>query len=297
MDASNAKKNSQLSNNKMTFNAARPTQTHRPLFYLGQIPMDATNLLVALHALSALIITFGTGWTAATWFGELVYSAAALKELKVWTPLTYPFVHSIDLWFAVGLYFFWRFGGVVENLLGTRKFLWFYAALSALPALGLFVLSPLIGDLPLIGESTVHFAIFVGFALMYPNAAMWFNIQVKWFVLFFVGVQTLQYLGNKSWGSFAALWLSIATTFVILHIEGVGSCHRMTAWVSKKLNVRIVTKPSKKTVKRGSVPTIARTKEIDAILDKISETGFQSLSPEEKAILDQSSSRYNNRKK
>ncbi|MDQ8184985.1 rhomboid family intramembrane serine protease [Pelagicoccus sp. SDUM812002] len=281
----------------MTFNATRSTQTHQPLFYLGKIPMDATNTLVALHALTALVVTFGSGWAAATWFNELVYSATALKEFRIWTLLSYPFVHAIDIWFAVGLYFFWRFGGEVENLLGTRKFIWFYAALTALPALGLFVLSPFIGDLPLVGEGSVHFAIFVGFALMYPSAAMWFNIQVKWFVLFIVGVQTLQYLGYKSWGSLAALWFSILAAFTILHIEGVRSCHFMTGWIQAKLNIKIVTKSKSSPKKQNTVQSITRTKEIDVILDKISETGFQSLTPEEKAILDESSSRYSNRKK
>ncbi len=281
----------------MSFNPTRSTHTHRPLFYLGQVPMDATNLLVALHALTALIVTFGSGWAAATWFNELIYSAAALKQMRIWTLVTYPFVHGIDLWFAIGLYFFWRFGGEVENLLGTKKFIWFYAALTALPALGLFALSPLIGDLPLVGEGTVHFAIFVGFALIYPDAGMWFNIPVKWFVVFIVGIETLQYLGYKSWGSLSALWLSIFTTFTILHIEGVRSCHLTTGWIQRKLNIKIVTKPANRPAKRNAVPSIARTKEIDAILDKISETGFQSLTPEERAILDESSSRYSNRKK
>ncbi len=259
--------------------------------------MDATNTLVALHAITALIVTFGSGWAAATWFNELIYSASALKELKIWTVATYPFVHAIDLWFAIGLYFFWRFGGEVENVLGTKKFLRLYAALTVLPAIGLFVLSPLIGDLPLIGEGTVHFAIFVSFALMFPNTAMWFNIPVKWFVLLIVGVQTLQYLGYKSWGSLSALWFSILTAFIILHIEGARSCHLITNWIQAKLNIKIVTKSTKGPTKKNTVRSIPRTKEIDAILDKISETGFQSLSEEEKAILDATSSKYNNRKK
>ncbi|MDQ8198925.1 rhomboid family intramembrane serine protease [Pelagicoccus enzymogenes] len=281
----------------MNFNPVRSTHTHRPLFYLGKIPMDATNTLVALHALTALIVTFGSGWAAATWFNELVYSAAAVKDLRIWTLLTYPFVHGIDLWFAIGLYFFWRFGGEVENLLGTRKFIWLYAALTALPALGLLALSPLIGDLPLIGEGSVHFAIFVGFALIYPSAPMWFNIQVKWFVLLIVGVQTLQYLGYKSWGNLAALWLSILTAFIILHLEGVRSCHAMTDWIQAKLNIKIVTKSKSRPSRSKSVPSITRSKKIDDILDKISRTGFQSLTAEERAALDESSSRYSNRKK
>ncbi len=248
----------------MSFNPVRSTHTHQPLFYLGKIPMDATNTLVALHALTALVITFGSGWAAATWFNQLVYSAAAVTELRIWTLLTYPFVHAIDLWFAIGLYFFWCFGGEVENLLGTKKFIWFYAALTALPALGLLVLSPLIGDLPLVGEGSVHFAVFVGFALMYPSAPMWFNIQVKWFVLLIVGVQTLQYLGYKSWGGLAALWLSILTTFIILHIEGVRSCHFMTNWIQAKLNIKIVTKSKASPRKRNVAPTINRSKEMVA---------------------------------
>jgi membrane associated rhomboid family serine protease len=281
----------------MTFNPVRSSHTHRPLFYLGKIPMDATNTLVALHAITALIVTFGAGWAAATWFNQLVYSAGAVMELRVWTLLTYPFVHGLDLWFAIGLYFFWRFGGEVENLLGTKKFIRLYLLLTALPALGLLALSPLIGDLPLVGEGTVHFAIFVGFGLIYPHAPMWFNIQVKWFVLFFVGVQTLQYLGYKSWGSLAALWLSILTAFTMLHLEGVRSCHAMTDWIQAKLNIKIVTQSQKSPPKRSALPTLDRSKKIDAILDKISRSGFQSLTPEERAVLDDSSSRYGKRKK
>ncbi len=262
--------------------------------------MDATNSLVGLHLLTALFFTFATGWFSSTLANDLVFSASALANLRVWTLLTYPFVHAIDLWFAVGLFFFWRFAGEIENLLGTRKFVRFYLAITAFPPLGLFLLSPFIGDLSLAGEGSVHFAVFVGFSLIYPNAAMWFNIPVKWFVLLIVSVQTLQYLGYKSWGSLAALWFSILAAFILLHREGVTSCHRITTWLKARSPLgsppQRPARSSSSKLKAPVVPTIAREPRIDAILDKISAQGFQSLTPEEKAILSETSAKYNNRK-
>lgn len=281
----------------MTFDAFRTSNTRRALFHIGDLPIDATNLLVGLHVITSLVFTFASGWFAATWASNMVFSPSALQELRLWTLLTYPFVHELGLLFALFLYFFWRFGGDLESVLGTTKFLWFYAAVTALPALGLFALSPIVGNLTLAGTGSVHFAVFVGFALLFPNAQIWFGIPIKWFIIIIVGVQTLQFLGYKAWGGLAGLWLSILTAFVFLHREGVGSCQAMTAWMRRKLPQSSGTSKKRRAARKYTVPSIGRDKRIDAILDKISTTGFQSLTAEEKAILNDVSSKYSNRKR
>jgi len=287
----------------MTFSAFRTSYSRKPLFYIGQIPMDMTNLLVSIHLVTALFFTFASGgWYSSPWIGQFIFSPSALLDFKIWTLATYPFVHDLNLWFALGLYFFWRFGGDLESVLGTKRFGILYAAVTIVPALGLFALSPLVGNLPLIGDGSPHLAIFISFALVYPAAVVWFGIPIKWFVIAIVGIQTLQYLGYKSWGGLAALWLSILTAFTYLHFQGVRSCHSITGWLSRKTNIYISfkskngSKSTKQRSRRARAPSINRDKRVDAILDKISRNGFQSLTDEERAILNESSSRYNNRK-
>lgn len=281
----------------MNFNVFRNSYAKQPLFHISGYPIDLTNLLVGLHILSALVLTFASGgWFTAEWIANMIYTPSAITELRIWTLVTYPFIHGFDLWFALGLYFFWRFGGEIESLLGTQRFGHLYLLLTLVPALGLFALSPLVGNLTLAGCSSIHFAIFIGYALFYPAAAVWFGIPIKWFVIAIVGIETVQYLGYKAWGALAGLWLSIFTAFFYLHWQGVRSCHAITAWISGKTRIRVSFKSKKKPSRHAVVPSISRNKRIDAILDKISSTGFQSLTPEEKAILNESSSRYNNRK-
>src|SRR5437764_3323778 len=158
---------------------------YRPVAWMGRYPVEVTTILVGLHVacavLAAILIAFGAGSmlaylqfdTAAVWSGG-----------QAWRLFTYAFVHapSALLWFAVEMYMLFAFGREVERFIGRRAFIVLYAVLLLAPTVLLTVwgLGQRTG---LAGSAPLHFAIFIGFAAIYPNVEMLLRIQAKWVAL------------------------------------------------------------------------------------------------------------------
>ena len=263
------------------------------LFHLGKVPIDVTSLIIGLHLIAGLIFSLisSTGTTTAVSF--LAFSSSGLLDLKIWTLVTYPFVHVIDLWVIIGLLFLWLFGRQLEGFLGAKSFGILYFAVSAISALAMALLSPLIGDYFLIGQRSIHFAVFIGFVLAFPNIRMWFDIRTKWIIIAVVTIYVIQHIGTRDWGGLVHLCCAIVAVFAFLHYFGVNSCQHATAWLASQVFGKRNRSPQAKKTRK----TKTDSKEIDRILDKISKSGFDSLTSEEKRALGENSSNLSRRKR
>ena len=264
-----------------------------PLFHLGKIPIDATNLIIGLHLITGLIFSLTATSSARSVVSFLAFSSSGLFDLKIWTLVTYPFVHAIDLWVIIGLLILWLFGRELEGFLGAKLFGILYFAISAISAAAMALLSPLIGDYILIGQRSIHFAVFIGFALVFPNSRMWFDIPTKWIIIGVVALYMIQHIGTRDWGGLIHLCCAITAAFALLHYFGINSCQHATAWLAS----RIFRKRKRFLQSKKSRKTKVDSKEIDRILDKISKSGFDSLTSEEKRTLGENSSNLSRRKR
>ena len=61
----------------------------------------------------------------------------------------------------------------------------------------------------LAGSTTIHFAIFIAFAAIYPNVELFLRMQAKWVALVFVAAYSLQLLAFHAWSELAVLWMSV----------------------------------------------------------------------------------------
>jgi membrane associated rhomboid family serine protease len=264
------------------------------------------RLLVANFGLFALISVLGLipfRWAVET----LGFSTPDLLR-HPWSVITYMFVHANGfghVFFNMLILFF--FGPPLERAWGGREFLKFYLVCGLGAALTSVLLYRWIGPVSVIGASGALMGVMLAFAMRWPDARvlLWFIIPVK--VKYLVGViivldllATRSALGGEMGGG-VATWA---------HLGGAA-----TAWIYLRYGDRIEARlrrmnprRAKLGVERGrSAADRTRTAdkrrksrpvdgdaldEVDRILDKIRDSGIESLTEKERAYLDDMSRRY-----
>jgi membrane associated rhomboid family serine protease len=239
-----------------------------------------------------------------------------------WQLVTYQFMHA-NIWHLLYNMVFglWMFGMEIEHVWGSKKFLTFYLTCGVAAGLSQLVLSPILdpgslyivhratgeilGGIPTVGASGAVYGVLIAFAMLFPDRYIFlyflFPIKAKYFVaglillgVFAVGdrsaVAHLAHLGGALAGY---LYILYDRRQIPLH----GVLDRFRWW----LNARSVERGEKSA--RANVFDIREGKEkqqeptpqqqIDAILDKISRGGYQSLTEEEKKILFDASKKLN----
>lgn len=272
--------------------------SYAPLTYLRGFPVDVTTLLVGIHILtmvvSAIAMTVMAGGmlesfsSIVRWFGFI--GEQAIRG-KVWTVATYPFVHNIamqHIWFAIDMLLFFWFGREVERHIGRNAFIWFYALLVTIPAVVIGLSSVVMSANPLFGSRIIHFAVFIGFVTIYPNVQFFFGLIAKWLAWGFLGIFTLSALVQKDWSGMLYLWTTCGLAWFLLRSAGVGGGF---SWFESMEGWKEQRQEEKARARREAYERQKEQEEndVDAILEKISKEGIQSLNPEEKKLLERAS--------
>jgi membrane associated rhomboid family serine protease len=204
---------------------------------------------------------------------------------RPWTLVTYMFVHA-SLWHIgfnmLALYFF---GPQVEARLGSSRFMWLYMLSGISGAILSMIFAPFA---PIIGASGAVFGVMLAFARYWPRAQIlvWFIVPLE--ARIFVPLMALLSL----WSGFTGSRSGIAD---FAHLGGfVGGWlylkwldHRQGAKRFRKKAVAPVGRDALSNWKRldpKSVHEVNRD-EVNRILDKISERGLGSLTPQERLFL------------
>jgi len=231
-----------------------------------------------------------------------------------WTLVTYQFVHASILHLAFNLIALYFFGPPVEARLGGRRFITFYllcgvggAALSGL-------LVPLVGDQLVVGASGAILGVAVAFAWYWPDAPVLVfpfpePFAAKWLVTFTVVISLflawISAATNRSDGvSYLAHLGGIGTAFLILktadwrmsrHERRLRRNSVPDAVVSSAALVARSSDPGQRSAAPRRRPTDRTQAEIDRVLDKISASGINSLTPTERKFLAEMSRRMRDR--
>lgn len=248
---------------------------------------------------------------------EYLALPAALHRLlwRIWTPITYMFVH-FDFWhiFAnmLWLYFMGQiFLMVFDNkqLVGTYILGGLSGALLFILSYNLFpVFSKTLEAATCVGASAAVTAIVIAICVMRPNMEIRiFGIipmSLKWLGILYVVFDLLQITGSNSGGHIAHLGGAIfGALFAWQYIQGKD----LTKWFNNLMDRIVTLLPSKSTNQSGGKKQKMRVvyndnvrdmsdsdfnrmkaenqKRMDEILDKISQSGYQSLTKEEKEFL------------
>jgi membrane associated rhomboid family serine protease len=269
---------------------------YQPVTWVGRHPVHVTTILVAVHVLLMVLTCFLAAFGGAGFLNLVLFDSAQVLGLGyVWQIVTYAFVHApypgmALLWFAVEMYMLFVFGREVERFIGRRAFIVLYATLLLVPTVFL-TLAGLWMRLGVAGSMTLHFGIFVAFVAIYPQVEMFLRIPGKWVALILVAIGTLAALANHDWATIIMLWTTVATALVFVRLRGIGP---EFVWWSD-LKSRWQPKPKFQVVPR-SIPRSTVEPEnihdsIDAVLEKISRQGINSLTAAERRALERARTR------
>lgn len=220
---------------------------------------------------------------------------SALQGGRLWEFVTFQFLHgSVGhvLFNSIGLFFF---GPWMERWWGQRKFLWFYL-LSGVGGAAFFTILVYMGILPrddefssLVGASAGLYGILVGVAVIAPSlrVSLLFppvTLSMRTLALILLGISVASVLftfGGNEGGEAGHLGGAIVGFLLVRFWGQEGITFRASAG---KPRDDIAPK-----IRPRTMVDLRTEDRIDEILDKISSEGFQSLTDEERELLQKSS--------
>tara|TARA_R110002049_G_scaffold289495_2_gene472363 strand:+ start:1269 stop:2168 length:900 start_codon:yes stop_codon:yes gene_type:complete len=226
---------------------------------------------------------------------------------KPWTIFTYMFMHTGILHILFNMVALYYGGQLFSQFLGQKK-IWSVYINGGLAGAALYILSynifPVFGDAlsgsKAIGASASIMAIIAGIAAYMPNmeVRMFFlgNIKLKWIAIFLFVIDLLSISQSNSGGHISHIGGAIYGYFFAMQLK---KGRDISAWIwpirdffkrvfSNRRKPRFDVK-YKSAVPKSDYQYNAQKKSnqdaLDAILDKISKSGYDSLSKEEKNFL------------
>ncbi len=204
----------------------------------------------------------------------------------VWQLVTYMFFHG-GLWhLAFNMIALWMFGSMMERHWGTRRFLKYYFMTGIGAGISTFLFT-INSTIPTIGASGAIYGLLVAYAVTFPEQIIYLYlfipIKAKYFALLFGFIEfmaSISYSGD-SIGHLAHLG-GMVVGFVYLKRTN------MWLWFGRTLRRRLDKRKMREQVKEEQDMESTR-QEIDRLLDKINQIGYENLTKKERKILDQSS--------
>jgi membrane associated rhomboid family serine protease len=231
-----------------------------------------------------------------------------------WQLLTYQFMHANFMHLLFNMVFgLWMFGMEVENTWGPKKFLTFYLLCGVAAGISQLILAPIIEPSqtlgPTVGASGAVFGVLIAFGMMFPDRYIFIYfllpIKAKYFVMILIALGILSVGGTDNVANLAHLGGAVAGYFYMLYdIRG----SKLRAKV-RSMNVPGWFGPNTTKEKTGYNDVVEAKvfdiqdakkddrsdlqRHIDEILDKISQSGYQNLTEDEKKILFEASKKLN----
>ena len=228
-----------------------------------------------------------------------------------WTVLTYAFTHEGFFHILFNLLNLYWFGQLVREYLGDRRLVSIYV-LGALAGAAIFLVSynlipafrPMVGS-PMIGASAAVTAIIVAGATLLPDFTFMLiligPVKIKWIAAVVVLISLAGVNGGNPGGEIAHLGGALLGFVFIKQLQAGRDLGRPVQAVGNFVSNLFSRRPAMRvsTTRRaepvaaaapgsGKKPAVAGQPlqdEIDSILDKISRSGYESLSKEEKQKL------------
>jgi membrane associated rhomboid family serine protease len=260
------------------------------------------RLLAANGVVFFLTITVFTG----PWFFEFSAFSPGSALQRPWSFVTYMFVHAGFMHIALNMLMLFFFGPAVEERLGGAAFLRYYFLCGLGGAVLSFAVALIWPVQPFVGASGAVFGVSLAFALYWPNAPIFIfpipiPIKAKWLVL---GLATISLASALFRASDGVAHLAHLGGFLagVIYLKGGTLLERRGSPARGKLvRARVLVHPSAENAEANEHSS-ARTPrvsglsdEVNRVLDKISATGLESLTPEEKKLLDEMSERLRSR--
>lgn len=260
--------------------------------------------------------------------GWLGYRATDLDERRLWTTVTYMFVHGGPVHLLFNMYMLWMFGRRVERAWGSTTFTWFYLWCGVSGWAFHWMFTPRAGVL--VGASAAILGVAVAYASRWPDDELYlFGIvpmKVRWLVVFLAALSLVMVVVNQGavgGTAYAAHFGGMFGGWLYLRTPNAQSIDRLRRRIAPAPDYgddppRAVPRHSSRPREREpeiddivaqSKAAMARTRNVmpaasapaaptsmvaaraamDMLLDKIADQGMQSLSKDERQLLDEMS--------
>lgn len=238
----------------------------------------------------------------------VLQDTSVIERGQIWRLLTYAFCHSDDIFHILfNMLFVWWFGKTLEQMYGSREFLWFYLAAAVFAGLCNLLMGFVLrfGGMTL-GASGAVMAIMMVYAMHFPRQQILvfgiIPVEVRWLVAGYVVFNSLPVLKQLAG---QARMDDVANT---THLGGL-----LFGYLYCKSNIRLSRVFDKLRLPNFRKMFGPRSKikiyqppkrpgnsqdlneQVDTILAKIHEHGESSLTDSERETLKQASQQYKNR--
>lgn len=239
---------------------------------------------------------------------------------KPWTLFTYFFAHDEIFHILYNMLFLYWFGRLIDEYLGNRRLVGLYimgGLAGGLLYLLMYNTVPYFQGMSdsarMLGASAAAFSVAVGAATLLPNYTfhlLFFGaVRIKYIVFFFIIMSIAQSAGTNAGGNLAHLGGALMGFCYVKLLQNGTDLGRPIYWVMEGWSNMLRPKPAVKVSYRqrssasaqtssyataGAQPSALSTPdqdEVDTILDKISRSGYESLTREEKQKLFRASQR------
>lgn len=263
------------------------------------------NLAVFVAGLSGSdVIEVVTGYSALWPIGS--------SPFYPWQYFTYLFIHASFGHIFFNMLALWMFGMELEQTWGSKRFLIFYLVCGIGAGLIHSAVTMAMGnEAPTIGASGAIMGVMVAFAMLFPDRIIYIQLflplKAKYAVMLFIGIDLFFGFGGGA-GDNVARFAHLGGALVGFIMVMVGGKMTLGGIFDRKRSAPVVAPPPAERPRvidvRFRESDLAshrhapqqmnfgnEQERIDAILDKISKTGYQTLTDEEKTILLEASKR------
>ena len=294
------------------FSYSRPDRrrSNDPWFRLGEFEIGSSALLALACAASLLVYAIEP--VDKPILRRLILIPDDVLGGQVWRIATWPLANITGermFWTAIGIAIIWFIGSRIEEQIGRLRMTVLLAAIIIIPG----VLGTAL-DLPQAGVRSLQIVILLIYIAEYPHVKFFFGIPAWALGLLYVVTDILEILGAKHSKMLLFYLVSLASAAFAARAVGLLTAYPwipriplpslLTGEATKRRNHKPVSAQRRASAKVVEGPwaappppgrpnpdaAVAQT-ELDALLDKISATGLESLTADEKRRLNELSKR------
>lgn len=263
----------------MRFNYQRQQWKQNPLS--PSLFTDAIKFIISINFL-IFILQYLSGMEDElfTIFG--IVPSKTFGELMLWQPFTYLFFHG-GIWHVlINMFVLWMFGSELEKFWGKKEFLRFFFITGIGSGL-ITILFSLSSTNPVVGASGAIYGVLLAYGLMFPNRLVYLYflipIKVKYLVIL---IGTIAFFSSLNPGNSNISHLTHLSGMVIgfIYLRSSINWNTINHFVIHRKDEIKRHYEDKKNEKREALKL-----QVDAILDKINDVGYDNLSESEREFL------------
>jgi hypothetical protein len=270
-------------------------------FRLGTIEVTTTVLVVVLSIVS--VIEWAIEGNVGPLQRNITLSPHDVVDGQIWRLITWPMAYpfGISIWDLLYIAIFWYFASQIEGQLGKKRMAWFLGLITvglglvwvALVELTSISNGSATGAFQLYGLGQIELMVLLVFIAEYPHLRFFFNIPGWVIGVVIIAIQALGYVGNRQWLYLINFVLGLVLTALVARGMGLMSEWRFVPHVAVRRRRRTPRqrRTAGPTVVQGPwqppvTPPVSRDQAaLDALLDKISASGMDSLTDGEREQL------------